>query len=290
MEKRALLIAGVAFFGAAGMVAAADDQVTTWNALGAQAAVMAGQTVASSRTLAIEQIAVHDALNAIDPRYQRYVFQASALPGASADAAVAAAAHDALVGAIATGITVPGFGTLAGQAAAVALLHAKSSEALAAIPDGPAKTDGVAIGSSAAAAILALRSIDYAATLVGYTPGTRPGDWRPTPNPVPSDPPAPADRLPALLPGWGKVDTVRSASGDQFEPKGPPRLSGPRYARDYNEVMEVGEQFSAIRTPDQTSMARFWYEGSPIGGAASLAWCRMRRHSIRGSGLGCSPS
>ena len=126
MEKRAVLIAGVAFFGAAGMVAAADDQVTTWNALGAQAAVMAGQTVASSRTLAIEQIAVHDALNAIDPRYQRYVFQASALPGASADAAVAAAAHDALVGAIATGITVPGFGTLAGQAAAVALLHANT--------------------------------------------------------------------------------------------------------------------------------------------------------------------
>jgi len=34
--------------------------------------------------------------------------------------------------------------------------------------------------------------------------GTRPGDWQPTPNPVPFDPPAAADHLQAVLPGWDK--------------------------------------------------------------------------------------
>ena len=110
----------------------ADDQVTTWNALGAQAAVMAGQTVAWSRTLAIEQIAVHDALNAIDPRYQRYVFQASALPGASADAAVAPPPMTRWSGrmqrALGPRLRDPG------PSGSGRLLHAKYSEALAVIP------------------------------------------------------------------------------------------------------------------------------------------------------------
>jgi len=271
MTGRTLLIAAVALLGAGGTHAVAEDQVAAWNALGAQAAVMAGQTVPASRTLAIAQIAVHDALNAIEPRYQRYAFHGRALADSSVDAAIATAAHDALVGAIGTGVTIVGFGTLAGQAAAVALLNARYSETLVAIPNGLSKTHGVAIGAAAAAAILALRSTDHAFAVVQYTPGTRPGDWQPTPNPVPFDPPAAADRLAAVLPGWGQVTPFALRSSDQFEPKGPPRLSGPAFARDYNEVKEIGEQNSASRTTEQTSIARFWFEGSPAG------WSRIAR-------------
>src|SRR4029453_18278621 len=73
------------------------------------------------------------------------------------------------------------------------------------MPDGEAKTRGIAVGQAAAAAILAERQDDGATTFVPYTPGTEPGGWQPTPNPSPADPPGAADLLPAVLPGWGQV-------------------------------------------------------------------------------------
>ena len=135
---------------------------------------------------------------------------------------------------------------------------------LAVIPNGPAKNNGIVIGQAASAAILALRSADHATDLVTYTPGTQPGDWQPTPNPVPFDPPAPAELLPAALPGWGRLTPFVLRRSSQFEPDGPPRLSGKRYARDYNEVKSDRRKDSATRTAEQTSIARFWYEGSPV--------------------------
>jgi hypothetical protein len=42
-------------------------------------------------------VAVHDALNAIDPRYHPYALSAQATPGASPEAGVATAAHTGLV-------------------------------------------------------------------------------------------------------------------------------------------------------------------------------------------------
>src|SRR5262245_15760200 len=94
-----------------GSVFAAADPVSNWNSIVSQAALAAGQSPpVVSRTLAIVQVAVHDALNAINSRYEPYAFRGNA-PGASVDAAVAAAARDAAIGAIAVG-TLPfiGFG------------------------------------------------------------------------------------------------------------------------------------------------------------------------------------
>ncbi len=250
-----------------------DSAVSNWNSFAVQAILTAGQgAVPESRTLAIVQVAIHDALNAIDSRYERYAFTGDAQAGASVDAAIAAAARDALVGAIAVGaLPFPGFGTPANQALAVAQIDAEYAATLAGIPDGPSKSDGIAIGQAAAAAIVALRSTDHATTLVTYTPGTGPGSWQPTPNPVPFDPPAAADNLPAALPGWGQVTPFVLRRSNQFEPNGPPHLSTKRYARDYNEVKAIGEKNSAIRTAEQTSIARFWYEPSPAG------WSRIAR-------------
>jgi len=254
-------------------VFAATDPVSSWNSVAAQAALAAGQNGAvASRTLAIVQVAIHDALNAIDSRYERYAFRGTAPHGASVDAAIAAAARDALVGAISVGaLPFTGFGTVAQQSAAVTQVDAQYAAVLASIPDGISKSDGIAIGQAAAAAILALRSTDHCTDFFAYTPGTRPGDWQPTPNPVPFDPPAAADLLPATLPGWGHVTPFVLRRSNQFEPAGPPRLSGRKYARDYNEVKTIGEKNSATRTAEQTSIARFWYEGSPSG------WSRIAR-------------
>jgi hypothetical protein len=96
---------------------------------------------------------------------------------------------------------------------------------------------------------------------------------------VPFDPPAAADRLPAVLPGWGKVTPFVLRRSGQFEPEGPPPLSSRRYARDYNEVKAIGAQNSATRTPEQSTIARFWYEFS------GAAWCRIARGVSQSRGL-----
>jgi hypothetical protein len=253
---------------------AAVDPVSQWNLIAVQATATAGENaIVQSRSLAIVQVAIHDALNAIDPRYERYVFQGRAQAGASVDAAIAAAARNALVGAIAVGaLPFPQFGTPALQAAAIAQVDASYAATLAGIPDGLAKSDGIAIGMAAAAAVVALRTTDHATTPVAYTPGTRPGDWQPTPNPVPFDPPAAADHLPAVLAGWGHVTPFVLRRTDQFRAPGPPRLSGRRYARDYNEMKMVGAKNSASRSAEQSSIARFWYEGAGVG------WNRIARN------------
>src|SRR5689334_22565488 len=87
---------------ATGYASAAGDPVSDWNTTAVQATVTAGESaVVQSRALAIVQLAIHDTLNTIDPRYDRYAFKGDLQIGASVDAAVAAAARDALVGAIA---------------------------------------------------------------------------------------------------------------------------------------------------------------------------------------------
>jgi hypothetical protein len=258
------------------------NAVQAWNTVAVQATLTAGENaVVQSRTLAIVHVAIHDALNSIDSRYERYAFKADVQTGASVDAAVAAAARDALVGAIAVGPLPfpPQFGTPALQALAVAQVNTAYAMVLAGIPDGTAKSKGITLGQGAAAAILALRSTDHATAVVTYTPGTQPGDWQPTPNPIPFDPPAAADHLPAVLPAWGHVTPFVLRRSTQFEPDGPPRLSGKRYARDYNEVKAIGEKSSAIRTAEQTSIARFWYEN------ASATWSRIALVVAHSQGL-----
>src|ERR1700760_743647 len=146
------LIAIALLVGSSTMYAAVDP-VSNWNTVAVQATLTAGENaVVQSRALAIVHVAIHDALNSIDSRYERYAFKADVQPGASVDAAVAAAGRDALVGAIAVGsVGIPQFGTPATQTLAVAQVNTAYALALAAIPDGAAKTDGITLGQAAAA-------------------------------------------------------------------------------------------------------------------------------------------
>jgi hypothetical protein len=245
----------------------AAARVAEWNVTAVDATLIAGENpTVQSRALAVIQVAVHDALNAIDRRFEPYAFYGEVDPEASSDAAVATAAHDALVGVIAVG-TLPftGFGSADQQAAAVAFVDAAYAADLEMIPEGEAKTRGIAVGQAAAAAILAERREDGATTFVPYTPGTEPGEWQPTPNPLPPDPPAPTDHLPAQLPGWGQVIPFVLLSSNQFQPDDPPALTSERYALDYHEVQALGVKDSAVRTEDQEEIARFWFGSSPVG-------------------------
>jgi hypothetical protein len=230
--------------------AARADTVTEWNVI-MQATVTAAPTNSffQARWAAITQLAVFEAVNAIKGDYEPYLGVIDAPHGASADAAAIAAAHRTLV-------------TLRPDQAAA--LDAARATALAAIPDGQAKEDGIQIGEDAAAAMLFARADDGWNAVVPYTPGTEPGDWQPTP---------PAFS-PATFTHWGDVTPFGLKSGSQFRLPPPPSLRSRKYARDYIEVMLVGRFDSPFRPQDRTDVARFYAATSPV-----VAWNNAARQA-----------
>jgi hypothetical protein len=250
---------------------AAADEVFDWNVTAFEAAVAGGQNnVVLSRTMAIMHLAIHDALNAIDRRYEPYLYQGRAESSATPAAAIATAARDVLVGAI------PAWGKPEQRAKALALVETAYTADLAKLPNGSPKQQGIAIGQKVAAAILAARKADGANAATQYTPGGAPGKWRPHPNPVPANPTI-ADSVlaignwPALLPHWGQMTPFTMPTPSQFRLSGPPALTSADYARDYEEVKRLGSKNSAVRTAEQSEIARYWYEGSAQG------WSRIAR-------------
>jgi hypothetical protein len=115
-----------------------------------------------SRIYAMMHLAIYDALNAIDRRFRPYTFDKHVEPGASPDAAVAAAARDVLAPLLRQLPRGLPFITQSCIDAGVASVEAAYTEALTALPDAPAKAQGIAVGQAAAAAILALRAADGA--------------------------------------------------------------------------------------------------------------------------------
>lgn len=216
--------------------ARASDPVTEWNDLARQLTVVpALSPVQQTRVMAIVQVAVHDAVNAITRRYERYRPGNSAPAGASPEAAAIAAAHRALQG-------------LFGDSEFLATKYAASLDAHGISPADP----GLAFGESVAEGILLLRQDDGAAAAAyPYVPPAAgvPGVWVPLSS---------APSAQALLPGWGNVTPFVLRAGSQFRPDAPPDLESERYVRDYNELFHVGALVSGLRTNEQTQIALFW--------------------------------
>jgi len=245
-----------------------SNAVTAWNAHAGQAALAAcispsDNPLSESRMYAMTHVAIHDALNAIKRRSHPYAYDAHARGGASPDAAVAAAARDVLV---------PVLGQLQApfsQAcidAGVASVESDYAAALGAIPDGPRKEHGLAVGHAAAAAVLRLRSGDGSDTTLldfKFPQGSAPGEWIFTPG-VPF----------AFAPGWADVTPFVLDDAAQFRPGPPYALNTPQYTADLNEVKRLGGDgvsTPSARTPEQTQIALFWLESSP------LQWNRIAR-------------
>ena len=258
---------------AAGLLAgsAGADPVLDWNVAAIEAAAAGGQNnIVITRTLAMVHLAVHDALNSIERRYEAYAQHGVAEPGADPAAAIATAARDVLTG------LIPRYGSAAQQTRATEIVDRAYAATLASVADGPGQSRGVAAGRAAAASMLAVRERDGAFASSPYTPTTATGRWRPTPNPVPPHPPVPdpaaaAGHQPAMQPQWGQVTPFTLLTAGQFRLPPPPPLDGEAYARDYEEVQRVGGKLSTARTADQAESVRFWYEGSPQG------WNRIAR-------------
>jgi PAP2 superfamily len=212
------------------------DVITEWNGRASDIAVAAKvPPPLATRLMAILQTAVYEAVNAITERYASNRVHLDAAPGASVEAAVAAANRATLSN------LVPS------QQAAI---DGAYKTAVAGIADGPAKVHGIAVGQEAAAAILALRADDGADKPESYRPHTTPGAYVPTVLPV--------------APNWPQRKPWLIASPDQFRPGPPPALSSELWARDYNEVKAVGAKNSTRRTTEQTDIARFWEGSGPV--------------------------
>jgi hypothetical protein len=179
----------------------------------------------------IVHAAIYDAVVGIDGGFEPYATHVAASPGVSADAAAAQAAHDVLIALF---------------PAQQARLDGVLASSLAMVPDGVSKTLGTAYGQEVARDILALRANDNLENDPPYTPGSGPGAWVPSPNPVGT--------------GLGLARPLVLLSGDQFRQAGPPPLDGSQYAAALAEVRDRGTLNSVTRTPGQTETALFYVE------------------------------
>jgi membrane-associated phospholipid phosphatase len=228
--------------------------VIRWNAFASNLVAANLPPGPQTYVLAITHIAMHDALNAIEPKYKPYAYTGSAR-GASVAAAVAAAARDCLL-------------RLMPQAAAA--IEAEYAKALASVADATAKSTGVATGQAAAAAILELRSADdlNAAITKPYTPGAPvPGVYQLT---------APLNFV--LLAGWSELRPFALTSARQFRSPAPLAVKSFQYARDYREVKRLGGAGSTVRSAQQSQTAQFWYD------VATKEWHVAARKALADAG------
>ena len=186
------------------------------------------------------QAAVYNAAVAIGGRYEPYGYSLFAPNGASADAAVAQAAHDTLAYYLTPMLTSAQSATLDGWLTA----------SLNAIPTSQAKTDGISVGKAAALGIEAIRSNDGRDGPQGNygTGAIAPGAWVLTPGPFTF----------AQTPWLGSMHPFVLESADQFTAKTPPKLHSGEWAKDFNETKAYGRVDSSVRTTDQKNTGYFW--------------------------------
>jgi hypothetical protein len=213
------------------------DQVIQWNrtllellqAPGAQPA-----TVHPTRRMAITQLAVYDAVVAIEGGTRSYLPQRPVLRPSSAAAAAAAAAHRALLS------------LFPSQRGAI---DAKFQASLAQLGASDRVREGIRVGERAARAVLAARAHDRSnATPPSFAPAPGPGEYQLTP---------PAFGQP-MFTNWAAVTPFALKRASQFRPPPPPAVNSPRYSADFNEVKSLGDAISTTRSADETEIARFW--------------------------------
>jgi PAP2 superfamily len=217
--------------------ASAAGIVAEWNTIAASTIVTGGgkPAPASGVWFAYASVAVYDAVNAVDRRFEPFYYRGFAPRGASDEAAAIAAAHRVLV------VYFPA------QQPALDAQYRTSLDNIRA--GGGAKAAGVAAGESAAAALIAARAGDGLEADVPYTAPAGTGFWQPA-----------VATLPAVTPWLGEMRPFTMTSAAEFLPPGPPPLSSDTWVADYNEVRALGGTVSSMRTPKQTETAWFWTE------------------------------
>jgi hypothetical protein len=225
----------------------AADPIAAWNQITETEVKTAGHPPpVAALDFAIVHLAIYDAVESIERRYEPYY---TLVPGStgSPSAAAAKAAHDVLIG------LFPGRRTP---------LDAAYADFLAANGIDPLDP-ATAVGARAAANILALRADD------GRFPLNPPpfqgkndiGQWRPTPSLLPGPPPTLA---PGLTPWVATVTPFTMQSDSQFRVGPPPDLASRQWADDYHETRTLGSLTSTTRNAEQTEIGYFWADSGPV--------------------------
>jgi hypothetical protein len=211
------------------------DVVTDWNERACAIVASAGPGAPGHRMMAAVQVAVYDAVNAIDGKHASFLAHVDAPTGASIDAAVAAANRRTLLALIPSEEKA---------------IEAAYQAAIAKIPEGQAKTDGIDVGEKTALAAATRAEKDGWNTPDTYQPHTTPGIYVPTMIPVAYS--------------WTKRTPWLMTSPDQFRPAPPPALDSETWAKDLEEVKAYGAKASTARSKEQTEIAQFWEETRPL--------------------------
>jgi hypothetical protein len=215
------------------------DVVTQWHAvtvscvLGSPAAPANRPGPPGLLDIAVVQAAVHDAVQAIQGRYEAYLYENFDMLGrGSLDAAAAAAAYGVLTA-----------------------LYGAGDPCLVGVTN-PAQTyagdPGLQAGAEAAATLVPLYRPEFLLPTDPFLGGTEPGEWRVTPGVTQA-----ANTYIAVTAPFAMNRP------SQFRPHAPDPLTSMEYAREYDEVKSLGSKTSTTRTPEQTELARFWSANIP---------------------------
>jgi hypothetical protein len=208
--------------------------------------------------ITIAQMAMFDAVNAVlDGPYRPFASKPPSVPGASPEAAAIRAAYIVALNEFPT---------------KTATIVSAYNTSIAGVPaSAEAIANGIVVGEAAANAVLAARVGDHRndPDLEGYTPGSGPGVWIPTP-PAFANPQTPF--LQFVTP-FGYDEPSR------FRPSAPPALDSKTYAIDYNEIKDLGRATESSRSAEQSATALFW---SP---SASALWSANVRSLARSMDL-----
>jgi PAP2 superfamily len=243
--------------------ALADNAVLYWNNQALDATRLArNPPPMSGFFFATFHAAIFDTVNGITRTHQGWLVNESAPAGVDMDAAIAGAAHTTMVALWSTSSNPHN-------------LQAAYDRAIAAIPDGPAKTSGIAWGEHVAQLILEkISTAGYNKPVPGKYSSTEVGKWRETPSQF----------RPPLLPYWGRVRPFVMTSQDQFRAPPPESLGSKEYAEELAFVAKKGARDNADRTDYQTMSTPFWNDdlgtGTPPGHWNMVAADLARRKNL----------
>ncbi len=219
----------------------AGEIVTVWNKKVIDFAVAEDNlfTLKGVRTTSMMHVAMHDALNAIKPKYTTYAYKADA-PNANPIAAAAQAAYE---------VAFNQFPNRKNE------LDQELGKWLSTVPDGDSKDEGTNLGKASAAAILEMRNDDTWNEQSEYT-------WHPMAPGVYAEFNEHSGTPEGFIfgAGWSKAKPFLLKSSDHFRSPPPPEINSNRYTEAFNEVKEVGATDSATRTEDQAHFAMWWKE------------------------------
>ena len=263
MKLPRLIVSALAVCLLGSSLAFASNSVLEWNEQAINATRLArNPPPMSSFFFATFHAAIFDAVNGITRTHHGWLVDEPAPAGANMDAAVAGAAHTVMI-------------ALWSATSNPHNLQVAYEKALAAIPDGQAKTDGIAWGEHVAQLVLdKISTAGYNKPIPGKYSSTEAGKWRETPSQF----------RPPLLPFWGKVTPFVLTSQDQFRCPPPESLDSEAYAEELAFVAKHGARDNADRTEYQTLSTPFWNDdlgtSTPPGHWNMVAEDLVRRKNL----------